>query len=292
MRNFFFGCSLTQYFWPTWADILISHFENTHGDIGYNWGKSGAGNQYIFTKLWEANALHNFNKNDRIFVQWTSMFREDRYHEDNGWYCPGGFNPNRFSKKPMNLNGFAYEDEMQWADFLHCVMRDCALITSTRNALENIGCEIYFLGFRDFIEGFEDYVELPDYKTLLTIENIGGILEAYKKDIKLDFPPILTALDFGTDNNFFKTRPKSIPKLGEEYQEHLLHEIHPMPSEHLLYIERFLSTTLGCNKLHKTAYQLVDDYQEQINNQDPIILSDLEWANVYQIGFSDDGWRP
>ena len=38
MRIFTFGCSFTQYHWPTWADILIN--ENIcNGGIGENWGR-------------------------------------------------------------------------------------------------------------------------------------------------------------------------------------------------------------------------------------------------------------
>ena len=49
MRIFAFGCSLTQYFYPTWADILIHHYKSEGTTIGENWGRSGAGNQYIST---------------------------------------------------------------------------------------------------------------------------------------------------------------------------------------------------------------------------------------------------
>ena len=79
MRIFAFGCSLTHYFFPTWADILIRQYEN-QGYHGENWGRSGAGNQYISTRLWEANTVHRFNKDDVILLQWTSMFRSDRYN--------------------------------------------------------------------------------------------------------------------------------------------------------------------------------------------------------------------
>ena len=65
MRIFAFGCSLSQYFFPTWADILIHQYKNK-GYQGENWAKSGAGNQYINTRLWEANTVHKFNKEDII----------------------------------------------------------------------------------------------------------------------------------------------------------------------------------------------------------------------------------
>ena len=51
MRTFAFGCSLTQYFYHTWADILIHHYKQEGATVGENWGRSGAGNQYISTRL-------------------------------------------------------------------------------------------------------------------------------------------------------------------------------------------------------------------------------------------------
>ena len=76
MRTFAFGCSLTQYFYPTWADILIHHYKQEGATVGENWGRSGAGNQYISTRLWEAHTEHKFNKDDIILLQWSSFFRE------------------------------------------------------------------------------------------------------------------------------------------------------------------------------------------------------------------------
>ena len=34
MRTFAFGCSLTQYFYPTWADILIHHYKQEVATVG------------------------------------------------------------------------------------------------------------------------------------------------------------------------------------------------------------------------------------------------------------------
>ena len=44
-RIFTFGCSFTNYLWSTWANILGYEFREAEF---YNFGKSGAGNQYIF----------------------------------------------------------------------------------------------------------------------------------------------------------------------------------------------------------------------------------------------------
>lgn len=292
MRVFAFGCSLTQYFYPTWADILITHYEDTHEAPGMNWGRSGAGNMYISTRIWEANAVHKFTKDDIILIQWSNMFREDRYHEDNGWYCPGGFGERNYKKEKFVLNGFEYEDEMQWTDQLHCVMRDCALITSTKTALEQIGCTVVDTCFREWKEGLES--RPFEKETLLTYENQGTIIDTYGDKVIPKVKPILNALGFETTDEFFKTRPLCVPLKDNEdaFKTHLLPEIHPLPLEHLEYVEKFVAPVLGIEKLHDNAYDLANKYNDKIKDKDVIVLKDLAWANLEQTGFSDDGWRP
>ena len=54
-RAFVFGCSFTQYYWPTWADILGREFNKFE-----NWGQCGGGNQFIF--------------NSGIVIRWLNIF--------------------------------------------------------------------------------------------------------------------------------------------------------------------------------------------------------------------------
>ena len=75
-RIFTFGCSFTNYLWSTWANILGYEFREAEF---YNFGKSGAGNQYIFNTLMQADAAYDFTHEDLIIVQWTNVSREDRY---------------------------------------------------------------------------------------------------------------------------------------------------------------------------------------------------------------------
>ena len=84
-----FGCSLTRYHWPTWADILGQSFEN-----GFeNWANRGAGNRQILERLTECFVKTNFQPNDVIAVQWTDHHRFDYHKWDpkmtESWY-PGG----------------------------------------------------------------------------------------------------------------------------------------------------------------------------------------------------------
>jgi hypothetical protein len=93
-RLFTFGCSCTNYMFPTWADILIHEYEN-QGAVGYNYGKPGLGNQGIFTTIMRADAVHQFTKDDIIAVVWSSWSREDRFL-NNRWEAHGNVLNNDF----------------------------------------------------------------------------------------------------------------------------------------------------------------------------------------------------
>ena len=74
-RGFCFGCSFTEYQWPTWATILQKDLDVPV----YNWGLCGIGNRGILSKMVQADVKYNFTDEDLILVVWTSWTREDRY---------------------------------------------------------------------------------------------------------------------------------------------------------------------------------------------------------------------
>lgn len=78
-RLFTFGCSLTRYHWPTWADILGQQF-----DYFENWGQPSGGNNFIFNSVIECDTRNNFTPNDVIVIMWTSISRID-YYQHNKW---------------------------------------------------------------------------------------------------------------------------------------------------------------------------------------------------------------
>lgn len=71
-RLFTVGCSYTNYSWPTYSAFLASVFKKT-----YNYGASGAGNNYIFNTTCKLINDHNVGENDAIVVQWTGIGRLD-----------------------------------------------------------------------------------------------------------------------------------------------------------------------------------------------------------------------
>jgi hypothetical protein len=122
-RFFAFGCSFTNYHWPTWADIIGQDVE-----FYENWGEPGAGNHFIFNSVIEANARHNFNKDDLIMIMWTTKEREDRYL-DNKWVHS---TPNSIEKDYGSAWVKKYYLDPSWY-----IMRDMAFIESTHTFLQS-----------------------------------------------------------------------------------------------------------------------------------------------------------
>tara|TARA_B100000900_G_scaffold412808_1_gene435338 strand:- start:740 stop:1600 length:861 start_codon:yes stop_codon:yes gene_type:complete len=286
MRIFAFGCSLTQYFYPTWADVLLKQYRDK-GYEGSNWAKSGAGNMYINMRLWEANTIYKFDKDDVILLQWSSMFREDRYHMGKGWWTPGNFsNLTQGDSGSFMLNNYFYDNTWTWADMIHCVMRDCAMISSTHKALNTIGCTVHSTCFRDPTEGWEELPTTFSRNEKLELEDVHAVLYAYREDIKTKHPPILNALNFGTSQDFFDTRQKSVPTLKEEHVHMKLPEVHPLTHEAAEFVDN------NVEKLNDTTWEWVEEWKAKYIDKDPIVLEDLQWFNPEKIGWSDDRWRP
>lgn len=90
-RVFCFGCSYTEYLWPTWANILEKDL-----DIPvYNWGLCGIGNVGIHARMLQCDLTHKFNEDDLIVVVWSSWTREDRWI-DGYWKHYGNIFNNNF----------------------------------------------------------------------------------------------------------------------------------------------------------------------------------------------------
>lgn len=123
-RLFTFGCSFTQYIWPTWADILGANFSYYE-----NWGRAGAGNTYIYHSIIECLATQKINSNDTVIIMWTAADREDKYLNGN-WVNYGPLQHNSTKK----LSKQYIKDYYDLKGFL---LRDLGLIIGIKNILEN-----------------------------------------------------------------------------------------------------------------------------------------------------------
>lgn len=73
-RLFTFGCSFTQYMWPTWANIIAF---DRQVEIK-NFAVAGMGNVGIMQRILEADLKYKFTSDDKIMIMWTSWSREDK----------------------------------------------------------------------------------------------------------------------------------------------------------------------------------------------------------------------
>lgn len=195
-RLFTFGCSLTQYWWPTWADILGRQF-----DYFENWGKSGAGNHFIFNSVIECNLRNSFTKDDTIGIMWTNVAREDRYIKE--WYTPGNmfttpaYDP-KWLKQNVSVRGL--------------YIRDLAYISAIKNILDNLSCRYFFLSMCD-IDTFENYGKATVY------DEVKDILDLHRNSLEIIKPSI--------HKTIFNYKWKTLSN----------GDIHPLPSNHIKYLE-------------------------------------------------------
>jgi len=210
-RFFAFGCSFTEYTWPTWADLIAKEIPDY-----YNFGMMGAGNQLIFNKLIQANIRYKFDKDDLVIVMWTNCAREDRYVES-GWIRPGNI----------------YSQPMYDANFVKkfsCprgyLIRDLATINATDIILSGIGCGYDFLSMVPMTQANQ-------YDMEFDTDNIGDVIDLYRKTIDKIKPNVY--------ENIFKcdwhTGDPIMINYGTDKKPIINLDLHPSPRIHLKYLK-------------------------------------------------------
>lgn len=126
-RFFSFGCSFTNYLWPTWADIIGQDIP-----VYQNWARPGAGNHFIFNSVMEAHARYQFNEDDLIIIMWSNKEREDRYHNSQWLNATNLTQKEIYGKQWFKMFG---------TDFKGYLIRDLAFIKATQTFLESCNCD-------------------------------------------------------------------------------------------------------------------------------------------------------
>jgi len=192
-RLFTFGCSLTQYKWPTWADILGREF-----NFFENWGLCGGGNLYIFNSVVECLLKNNLNENDTVLIMWTNVEREDGY-KNYLWHQLGHIDISQL-KRDKNFDERGY------------LIRDISLIYATKKLLEANNVPYTFTSMVPITNS--------DQYSRKYIYNADDVELLYKEAISCIKPSMYeTVFNFDWSNRPFK---KSIFKSGES-EEKLKH---------------------------------------------------------------------
>lgn len=204
-RLFTFGCSFTQYKWPTWADLLGQEFKSY-----YNFGKSGGGNLFIACSVAEANARYKFTVDDTILIMWTNVTREDRYLQYE-WLTPGNIFTQQLYSKEFIKNFITIKG---------CYIRDLAQIFLVDSMLKDIRCSYSYMSIVD-MHNFDQYNNLYEPENQYILDLYSSVLDKFK--------PSVHKIIFNYDWS-------SVPMLKKKLRT----DFHPLPLEHIRYIEHVL----------------------------------------------------
>jgi hypothetical protein len=148
MRLFTFGCSFTNYQWPTWANFVSLGFDKFQ-----NWGQGGAGNYYIANRILECHDLNKITEEDHVLVMFSDYNRYDLLKNDN-WNTHGSLYNLHF---PDNEQGRNDKVAREW--FInnywtqqHAVYQTWFMVDSVKRILDEIGCKYKFMSAFNLLE--------------------------------------------------------------------------------------------------------------------------------------------
>jgi hypothetical protein len=207
-RLFTFGCSYTNYLWPTWADFIGTQYEHYE-----NWGQPGAGNYYIATRLLECHQVNNITKDDVVLVMLSSFTRYDFITRDSAFITSGNIYSQTYIK-----DGFL---EKYWSEEFGFHMT-WFCVNSIINLLDKIGCK---------------------YKIMTGFTLKKKELDYYMFDQK-DRPRVKNGLEYFDDvlpNVNLKEFSEELKDAGESYYEFKLGvDNHPTINMHHEWVKNYL----------------------------------------------------
>lgn len=247
-----FGCSLTRYHWPTWADLLGFHF-----DYHENWAASGLGNRAIVERLSECVVRSKITADDVIIVQWTDFHRHDTHstkRESVGWSQHGSiFNNQDYSKEWI---------EQVW-DEQSYMMHTYNFINLGVALLKTLPCEWYMTSINDLIKPMNSFPQLSPYRQMFESKNWLPHMGPFWLDSPYE------RMVFKNEDYYQQTG-----KL-EDYIDP-----HPSPKAHLDYMSTYLAPKWGftpdeewVNAVHNTVK--ATKFHSEI---EPILLDKADWA--------------
>jgi hypothetical protein len=237
-RVFAFGCSFTEYMWPTWANVLSYEMPNAEF---YNWGKCGGGNVFIASMVMAINQKYKYTERDLVMIMWSTHSREDRYIKSS-WLTPG----NIFSQ-----NYYSDDFIKQFTCLKGYLVRDLAYMASTKYALKALPCDSLML---QSVRPDYDKIQNLKFFDKDELAGISEVVELYK-DIIDDFPPTLHSYMNDGHGGFVNGHHYVWP--GLDYKGDKFSDYHPNPKMYMNYLKH-----IGINISDKTT-----EYVNKINDE-------------------------
>lgn len=186
-RIFTFGCSFTEYRWPTWADIIL------YGNKGYNCAVSGGGFDSILYRLMETDRKFKLTSEDKIIIVFTTPLRWDLI-TNLSWSTHGQVinNPilSKHQDKLFSIDGLAYKS------YNNILLIDEYLKNRNLNHIfgsitdiyEHVGNYFEFFDManetKDLINHVKNKVEIKlcDFKSFMGEDKSWEVTKKYKDD--------------------------------------------------------------------------------------------------------------
>lgn len=135
-----FGCSMTKWYWPTWADWLRIYDQPV-----INLANKGYGNQNIYWNL--INRIDSFTSDDHIIIMWCENHRICKWY-DKEWIDQHevlGFFPDTNGKFWFTNNtlytGMYRTHPDHYTSFTNMIVDKLQVIWHTQLILDKIGCK-------------------------------------------------------------------------------------------------------------------------------------------------------
>jgi len=209
-RIFTFGCSFTNYGWPTWADIILYKNE------GYNLGLVGGGYDSILYRIMEADRAFKFTSDDIAIVVLTTPIRWDLIIEDSVpiWKCFGQTTTSSLSKYNNKLYSI---DGLLFKSFYNIILiNDYLKKTNIRYLLGSVN---------------NPYLEVENYFDEVNIHYKTTDLINYVKDnVELHLQDFYSFLHRKDNQKKWK--------VGKKFKDY--NDYHPTPRDHFKWVNNVL----------------------------------------------------
>ncbi len=247
-RLFTFGCSFTQYHWPTWADIL-----GREANYYENWALSGGGNDFILNRLVECNQRNSLTRRDLVIIMWSGVTREDHY--TTLWKLRG----NQYTCNDINW----LIDNRSPQGYL---LKSLNYITAAKFILDSIGCRYYFLSMLP-VGHLEFEVTAPDATMLGLYQNVTSTI------LPSVFETVYQSNWDGPSQRVSLAWPGKKPG----------YDPHPVPSLHLEYLKK----TFPRLRVSKDTENFVEQWNNRVLNltveDHNCIVDPLTYGRLYPL---------
>jgi len=174
-RLFTFGDSFCKYVWPMWPEIMAQGYDET-----INYGLSGVGNFFIFSKFIYLYNTKNLGPNDTVIIQWTEPARFDYINpNEKEWAREGSASAEKFIRpeiEQLNSDPTTYYKTLTY-------------MQTIINMLKSKGCKWYF-----FFISWESMVPKIGVE-----ESFRG---AYQNSTQVNYDTMLDIVNTHTDKHF------------------------------------------------------------------------------------------